>query len=127
MILLHVPNRSWRLRARRRSLDSPHENQPSGGTKSRAQRRQIARYETLQPSARTHPKRSRDRPADVYTAGGDVLMGTARKKMKEARLKSVWMRPSYIRASLTWILYVLRRRLLARLMGRVMKLCLSVA
>ena len=50
MILLHVPNRSWRLRARRRSLDSPHENQPSGGTKSRAQRRQIARYEILQPS-----------------------------------------------------------------------------
>ena len=47
-------------------------------------------------------------------------MGTARKKMKEARLSSVWMRPSYIRASLTWLFYVLRRRLLARLMGRVM-------
>ncbi|HEV3211223.1 MAG TPA: hypothetical protein VGY91_13255 [Chthoniobacterales bacterium] len=38
-------------------LDSPHEHQSSWGTESRAQHRQIARYETLQPGARTHPER----------------------------------------------------------------------
>lgn len=38
-------------------LDSPHEHQPGWGTESRAQHRQIARYETLKPGARTHPER----------------------------------------------------------------------
>ena len=43
-------------------LDSPHEHQSGWGTESHSQHRQIARYEKLQPSARTHPERSRDRP-----------------------------------------------------------------
>ena len=43
-------------------LGSPHEHQSGWGTESHAQHCQIARYENLQRSARTHPERSRDRP-----------------------------------------------------------------
>jgi hypothetical protein len=48
-------------------LDSPHEHQPGWGTESRAQHRQIARYETLQPGARTHPERSKGSPWPMFT------------------------------------------------------------